>query len=71
MPSLEPQQLGTSDWYYEYPTYMLLVHEVRDKKTNGYVRTDTIQIPWRKVQTSIQRSYKPGKAKAAKPRHIR
>ena len=68
VPSLQPQQLGISDWYYEYPTYMLLVHEVRDRATNGYVRTDCIQIPWRQIKRSIERSYKSRKKPPPKRR---
>lgn len=64
MPALEPQHVTEQTWYYEYPTYCLLVHEVRDKKTCAYIRTDSIKIPWRKLQQSIKRSYKPRKPRA-------
>ncbi len=63
MPSLKPQRIHETDWYYEYPTHCLVVHEVRDKKTNAYIRTDSIQIPWRKLKASIARSYRPRKRK--------
>jgi hypothetical protein len=55
---LEPQRLDYCNWYYEYPTYMLLVHEVRDKK-GKLLTTDSIKIQWRKIQASLKRSYKP------------
>lgn len=61
MASLEPQQVREIDWYYEYPTYCLIVHEVKDKKTGAHIRTDSIQIPWRMLKRSIERSYKPRK----------
>lgn len=63
MATLEPQFVTKTDWYYEYPTYLLLIHEVRDKD-NRYIRTDSIQIPWRKIKASLLRSYKPRKRKA-------
>lgn len=64
MTQLEPQQVRKADWYYEYPTYCLIVHEVKDKKTGAHIRTDTIQIPWRMLKRSIERSYKPRKRRA-------
>lgn len=62
MARLEPQKIKETDWYYEYPTYMLLVHEVR-RSDGTHFRTDSIQIPWRKIQESLRRSYKPRKRK--------
>lgn len=59
--ALEPQHVRKIDWYYEYPTYCLIVHEVRDPKTDAFIRTDSIQIPWRMLKRSIARSYKPRK----------
>lgn len=60
MASLAPQQINENNWYYEYPTYLLLVHEV--KYLDGkHFRTDSIKIPWRKIKTSLARSYKPRK----------
>jgi hypothetical protein len=63
--SLEPQRIGDRDWYYEYPKYMLLVHEVR-KADGTFVCADSIKIPWRKIETSLKRSYKPAKDKGRK-----
>lgn len=63
--SLEPQQLGKGDWYYEYPTHLLLVHEVRTRE-GVYIRTDQIKIPWRKIEKSLARiRRKPRKRRAA------
>lgn len=61
MAVLGPQNIRETDWYYEYPTYCLLVHEVKDRKTRQHVRTDSIRIPWRMLKQSIERSYKPRK----------
>lgn len=61
MAALEPQHVGSTDWYYEYPTYCLIVHEVRDKKTGDFIRTDSIKIPWRMLKRSVERFYKPRK----------
>lgn len=59
MATLEPQKIGAHDWYYEYPTHMLLVHEVKHAD-GSHFRTDTIKIPWRKIAVSLHR-YKPRK----------
>ena len=48
------------DWYYEYPTYLLLVHEVK-ALDGSHIRTDQIKIHWRKIQKSLKRSYRPRK----------
>lgn len=56
--NLKPQNLGPNDWYYEESGHLLLVHEVRHVggKDNGkYIRTDQIQIPWRKIEASLKR----------------
>lgn len=58
MPVRKPQRINETSWYYEYPTCMLLVHEVRDA-SDGYIRTDSIQIQWRKIAVSLKRSYRP------------
>lgn len=64
MASLKPQHVRDIDWYYEYPTYCLIVHEVKNKTTGAHIRTDSIQIPWRMLKRSIERSYKPRKRSA-------
>lgn len=54
--SLKPQQIDEHNWYYEHRSYAELVHEVRDRA--GYVRTDMICIPWRKLEASLKRRNK-------------
>jgi len=56
--TLQPQHLSKTDWYYEYPTYLLLVHEVRDN-SGRYIQTDQIKLHWRKIGKSMRRSYRP------------
>ncbi len=63
--SLEPQKIGETDWYYEYPTYMLLVHEVRERDGGQHVRTDTIKIYWRKIEQSLARVHSPRRRRKA------
>lgn len=58
--SREPQNLNDRSWYYEYPTYLWLVHEVRDG-TGNYVCSENIKIPWRMLKRSMARAYKPRK----------
>lgn len=57
-PSLKPQNIGPTDWYYEYPTYILLVHECRSE-VGALICTDEIKIPWRKLEESLQRRSTP------------
>ena len=60
--SREPQDLSKTEWYYEYPTYLLMVHEVRD--TNGqYVQTDSFKVPWIMLDRSRRRRPKRHKPK--------
>jgi hypothetical protein len=56
--SREPQTIGKHDWYYEYPTHMLLVHEVREPD-GTHIRTDSVKIYWRKIEQSLKRSRRP------------
>lgn len=56
--SLAPQSIGKTDWYYEEKTHMLFVHEVRSQE-GVYIRTDTIKIPWRKIEASLKRVRSP------------
>jgi len=58
MASLEPQTINDQNWYYEYPTYLLLVHEVR-RDDGTHIRTDTVKIYWRKIEASLARRHKP------------
>jgi hypothetical protein len=55
--SNKPQDLGKHDWYYEDKNHITLVHEVIDKNTGNWIRTDQIKIPWFKILKSIQRAY--------------
>lgn len=52
--SIEPQNLGDDDWYYEEKSALLLVHRVKDKD-GVYIKTDQIKIPWRKIEASLRR----------------
>lgn len=52
--SREPQNLSKTDWYYEFPSHLLLVHEVRSQE-GVYIRTDQIKIPWRMIEQSALR----------------
>lgn len=65
MVSREPQTVNDQNWYYEYPTYMLLVHEVR-YPDGKHFRTDSIKIHWRKIAESLKRSYRPRKPRVCK-----
>ena len=56
--SREPQSVSPADWYYEYPTHLLLVHEVRGKDDDRYIRTDSIKIPWRLIDVSMRRAWR-------------
>lgn len=62
MTSLAPQKIGPHDWYYEYPTHLLLVHEVKTRD-GIHVKTDTVKIYWRKIEASLKRvrARKPAK----------
>ncbi len=59
--SREPQDIDEENWYYEYPSHLLLVHEVR-KADGTHIRTDSVKIPWRKIDVSIRRAW--GKRRA-------
>lgn len=63
--SLEPQKVTPTDWYYEYPTHLLLVHEVKGKD-GRHVRTDTIKIYWRKIEDSLARVRAPKRNRKAR-----
>lgn len=53
--SREPQHINDQNWYYEELTHLLLVHEVR-AADGGYIRTDSVKIPWRKIEQSLKRA---------------
>lgn len=53
--SREPQQIDKENWYYEYPTHLLLVHEVR-KPDGTHIRTDSVKLYWRKIEASMKRA---------------
>lgn len=53
--SREPQVIDKENWYYEYPTHLLLVHEVR-KPDGTHIRTDSVKIHWRKIAVSMKRA---------------
>jgi len=62
--SLEPQQITATDWYYEEGGHMLFVHEVREPD-GRWIRTDTIKIPWKRIEASLKR-VRAGKRRAVK-----
>jgi hypothetical protein len=51
---LQSQRIDDHNWYFEYPSCLLLVHEVR-KSDGTYVQTDTVKIYWRKIEASLAR----------------
>jgi hypothetical protein len=56
--SLEPQTVSKISWYYEYPTNLLLIHEVR-RHDGSLIQVEHIKIPWRKIEASLQRVRAP------------
>ena len=51
--SRQPQNISKADWYYEMPSHLLIVHEVR---RNGiYIQTDQFKLPWRMIERSRKR----------------
>lgn len=52
--SRDPQNIRATDWYYEYPTYLLIVHEVRDE-AGLYIQTDQFRLPWKLIEASRRR----------------
>jgi hypothetical protein len=54
-PSLNPQIIDEHNWYYEEANKIVLIHEVRDLKDGKCIRTDQIEIPWRKLIKSLAR----------------
>jgi hypothetical protein len=59
----EPQKIDAHNWYYEYPSYLLLVHEVR-RADGTYVETDFVKLYWRKIGASMKRSYRSRKRRS-------
>jgi hypothetical protein len=49
-----PQDISRTDWYYEYKSHLLLVHEVKNDD-GSHLRTDQIKIPWRMIEVSRKR----------------
>ena len=62
--SNKPQRCGPSDWYYEEPYYVTLIHQVHGP-TGDLRQTDHIKIPWRMLITSVKR-YKAEPQRKAK-----
>ena len=50
----EPQHVRATDWYYEFPTHLLIVHEVRDA-AGLYIQTDQFKLPWKLIERSRKR----------------
>ena len=51
--SLDPHEITPDVWYYEDPKGIELVHRITVKGI--YIRTDSIVIPWRKIEASFKR----------------
>jgi len=54
---LKPQHITKTDWYYQFPSHLLLVHEVKSQD-GDHIKTDSIKIPWRMIEPSLKRAYK-------------
>jgi hypothetical protein len=65
MDSLAPQNITKDDWYYEYPSHMILVQRHYDQD-GGYTHTSQMKIYWRQLKQSMDRAYKPKKKKSTK-----
>ena len=62
---LAPQEVTKDDWYYEYPTHMLLVSRQYDN--NGdYLRTIQSKIYWRQIRKSLAFIDRPKKKRKPK-----
>lgn len=60
MKTRDPQNISATDWYYEFPSHLLIVHEVRDK-AGLYIQTDQFKLPWRMIEHARKRRPKPAK----------
>lgn len=58
--SREPQNIRETDWYYEFPSHLLIVHEVRDA-AGLYIQTDQFKLPWKMIERSRKRRTLPKK----------
>ena len=56
--SPKPQKINPSTWYYEMPTHLLMVHEVKDKASGEYLCTEQFKVPWRLIDASRKRRSK-------------
>lgn len=52
----EPIEINDNNWYYEEEKYITVIHEVR-YPDGSYIRTDAINIPWKRLLESIRRKY--------------
>ena len=57
MLSREPQKIDLKNWYYEERTGIVVIHEVYSAD-GVYQQTDSIKIPWSKLETSLKRKKK-------------
>ena len=64
--SLKVQKVTSTDWYYEYPTHLCLVHEIKSRE-GVHIRTDIIKIPWKQIEVSIKRTYRKRRKAEGKP----
>lgn len=53
-PSHDPQDLSDNAWYYEGRTRIDLIYRIQ-LADGSYLRTDTIRIPWRRLEASLKR----------------
>lgn len=49
-----PQEIDQTTWYYEYPSHLLIVHEVKDEN-GSHIKTDQFKLPWRMIDVSRAR----------------
>ena len=54
--SLKPKIIQDSAWWYEEPSGISVVHEIREG--DRYIRTDTLNIPWRQIRAALKRKDK-------------
>ena len=52
--SRKPQDLKEDWWYYEVPKGIEIYHEIKTI-SEGYIKTDSILIPWDKIRKSLKR----------------
>ena len=54
--SPNPQKINDTNWYYEEPGGIEIIHQVHSP--GGYLKTDHILISWKKLRASLRRKDK-------------